>query len=167
MRRLAALILSLSTLLACSPARADSNQLEEISGFESWKAVSSAPIAVPEYLYTLCRAHTAEESAIMRSPHRNLHIRVRVNPKGESSFFSEKFDSFPVGSVIVKEKFSSAEFKDPESLGVMSKTDHGWEFSYRDEKGRVFRGSSELPQCYSCHVTQTNRDQVFRTYRTK
>jgi len=154
-------------LVAPRAVAAESELIPEIAGFESWKAATSDPIPVPEYLYTLCRAPDPYEVAIMSSPHRTKHVRVRVNPIGEKAFFSKTLEAFPVGSVIVKEKFPGSEFKDAESLGAMVKVEGGWEFIYKEKNKSVSRGRQQLENCYRCHSSLKGGDQVFRTYLRK
>jgi hypothetical protein len=167
MNKLSTLLFSIMVFVVPQASVAQSEAIPEIAGFESWKAVTSEPIPVPEYLFRLCRVLTPGEAAVKSSPHRSRHVRVRVNPKGEETFYSKNSEAFPVGSVIVKEKFLDGKFERAESLGVMLKSESGWDFIYKDEDGQISQGRRQLENCYACHASLKERDQVFRTYLKK
>jgi len=152
-------------LLVLQTAIAESNLIQEIDGFEDWRSVTREPIPVSEFFYTMCRTPTLVEKLAAATPHKSRHINVRVNPEGEEVFYGgNKLQPFPVGSVIVKEKFPDSEFKNAESLGAMIKNESGWDYIYKDENGEVFRERKMLENCYSCHSLIKERDEVFRTY---
>lgn len=138
--------------------------IPEISGLEHWRTVTSEPIAVDPIIYTLCVPPPEQMMAREKGPHKGRYIRVRINDKGETTFFGDRSKAFPTGSVIVKEKLPSRDSKVAESLGVMMKTENGWEFAYQDAERKVFRGKHELDNCYTCHSKIEQSDQVFRTY---
>jgi hypothetical protein len=83
----------------------------------------------------------------------------------------EKTPSFPVGSVIVREKLSSEASDKPEVLTVMVKREKGfnpenndWEFLVIDGSATKIQQREKTGSCQACHLKQKDNDFVFRSY---
>jgi hypothetical protein len=83
----------------------------------------------------------------------------------------EKGDrTFPIGSIIVKEKLRNANDTEPTALGMMIKRSPGfdpntndWEFAYWLQEGTLIEGNEALSNCVRCHREQQTTDMVFWT----
>lgn len=151
---------------------------KEVQGFHSWKKVNAQPVELNYWVSALCIGPSAEQRKRMREdPHALKLITVRVNKTGEAAMM--RGGTFPVGSVIVKEKLSqldpsAAARSDkpiPELSTVMIKRATGfnpkcgdWEFAVLDSSGSKVTDQGKLPTCMSCHVEMSKQDFVYRTY---
>jgi Cytochrome P460 len=93
---------------------------------------------------------------------------VWVNDIGHASLIAEKPEKFPVGSIIVREKFRSQDARQPELLAVMVKRAAGfnpgtgdWEYLIVDGGLTKIRERQKKGNCSACHATQKDRDFVF------
>jgi len=112
-------------------------------------------------------------------PHMNAAINVYVNPIGKAAMWALGRERFPVGSVLVKEKFYLEENPngpDKASLyTVMIKRDAGyapdvgdWEFAVVSGDRRSVIGRGQMENCVSCHQHVASTDYVFvNFYRGK
>jgi hypothetical protein len=90
-------------------------------------------------------------------------VEIFANAIAAAHLAAESIDSFPVGSVIVKEKLEIGESNNtPNNLGVMIKRPAGffpqggdWEFQYVTPDGRVNNDRKSLANCYACHLAST------------
>ena len=105
-------------------------------------------------------------------PHASTFIRVFVNRAGESAFLPNFRGSFPVGTIILKEKLASAS-ADPPGFAVGAMIKHaeatfpgtgGWQFLYADRKDS-FRWRDGASTCASCHALRRSTDFVFAGYQ--
>ncbi|HXD32166.1 MAG TPA: cytochrome P460 family protein [Pyrinomonadaceae bacterium] len=76
--------------------------------------------------------------------------------------------NFPVGSMIVREKFLQKDDQQPELLAAMVKRAPGfskrtgdWEYLVLDGDGKKLRERTQKGECYGCHSKQKNQDYVF------
>ena len=79
--------------------------------------------------------------------------------------------SFPVGSVIIKEKLPEKSSQTPELLTVMIKHEKGfnpatgdWEFMVVDGSGTKVTSRGKLENCQGCHLAKPRTDYIFRSY---
>ena len=84
---------------------------------------------------------------------------------------TKKNPKFPVGTVIVKEKLTTAESKDVELLTVMIKREKGynsevgdWEFLTFNGAGTETTARGKLENCQTCHLVEKSTDYVSRRY---
>ncbi len=159
------------TVVSSGDPKAD--QLEQIRGYKRWTRVTKEPVHMQPFVERLCRPTPAalETSA---NPHVPKKILVYVNEIGRSSMRTKSSPNFPVGSVIVKEKFdASKEAKgEPEFLTVMVKgkpssspASGDWSFYTTDGKGKTVT-STDIQHCIKCHAEKKRDDWVFRGYGT-
>jgi hypothetical protein len=99
---------------------------------------------------------------------------VWVNNIGHESMTAAKPEKFPVGSVIVREKFTHQEDTKPELLAVMVKRGNGfnrkggdWEYLIVEGGLTKIRQRQTKGNCSSCHAQQKDRDFVFPLPQTK
>ena len=169
----------IATLAVCAMAvdqehreKDRSRDLLSAASYRSWSPVNKKPHFVPGYLSYFCRPVLPTDKKDP-SPHANKFVRVYVNAAGEEAMSSKEAMKYPVGTVIVKEKLSSAEIKHPELLTVMVKREKGynpkhgdWEYGVFDGAGKKVQARGKLKNCQSCHQKQAKQDYVFRTYLT-
>ena len=78
---------------------------------------------------------------------------------------------FPVGSVIVREKLSSANSAAPDLVAAMIKRDrefspgtNGWEFIVIDRNFSRVKTRQTTGNCAACHAQASKSDLVYKTY---
>jgi hypothetical protein len=143
-----------------------------LANFHEWHRVNAKPHYIRSEFDHLCVGPTPEQRReILKNPHVWKHITVYVNPQGKKAM-AERL-RFPVGSVIVKEKFANMAGKlpRPELSTVMIKRERGfnpkcgdWEFAVLDAAGKKMMNRGRLESCMKCHVGQAKRDFVFGSY---
>lgn len=149
-------------------------QVTEIAGYQNWTKVNAVPQAMPKALDIACVIWRAPGGVIVNgetNPHREKYITVYVNDVGQTAMLKEKNPSFPVGSVIVKEKLTAKDSQTPVLLTVMIKQKKGynptngdWEYMVVDGTGTKLEGRGTLQNCQSCHLANKKTDYIFRTY---
>jgi hypothetical protein len=127
--------------------------------YASLKLMTKQPIAVSPGLSTLCKSAAVPDVAAQYGPHANGTVRIFMNDLAAGAFAQP--GTFPVGSVIVKEK-------QPSKFGVggMIKrppgydSDHGdWEYFYFEDPAKL--DSGKLTSCAQCHERAAKTDYVF------
>lgn len=93
---------------------------------------------------------------------------VYANAIAQTSILSKVPTTFPVGSVIVREKLASPDATTPELLAVMIKRAQGfsrkagdWEYLLISGNGQKIVRREKKDECRRCHAGQANRDFVF------
>lgn len=93
---------------------------------------------------------------------------VYVNSLGRDAARANPPTTFPIGSVIVREKLAKADDKQPQLLAVMIKRARGfnpaandWEFLVVDGAGTKISARQKSGSCLECHVSQKARDFVY------
>jgi hypothetical protein len=90
----------------------------------------------------------------------------------------EKEKTFPVGSIIIREKWARVRegwgirsFAEPERVIAMVKRESGfsthtadWEFFSFDGSNFRLRSRETVGNCATCHVKAENTDWAFRSY---
>ena len=119
-------------------------------------------------LMLLCRTLNDDEQAYVASEHAQYFVQVYVNPVGEKQMRETGTRVFPQGTIIVKEKWMRDETtgqptdaKQPAGLGIMYKTQDGWQYGYADASGNLTRDPKQLEHCAACHGKNRARDAVF------
>jgi len=144
--------------------------LEAVKGYSDWKKANASPVRLTTSFDLLCRGITPEEhqSHQKANPHFERFITVYVNKLGEQAMM--KGGTFPVGSVVVKEKREKE--KGPVVLStVMIKREDGynptcgdWEFGALNADATKTDGEGKLESCMKCHAEQSKNDYTFKTY---
>ena len=149
------------------------SEMKEIENYKSWEKVTKEPWQQPPLNARDCNLPISlMESIDVEGKIKNLHIdkyiNVYVNDIGKEAML--KKTTFPVGSVIVKEKFSK-DLPSIELLTVMIKhqrnynSDNGdWEYAVLGGKSLSLQDRGKLFKCQSCHIYTKDSDYVFRSY---
>jgi hypothetical protein len=170
------LVMLFSLLIAaCSPQEQTLSSEQEIEqilqNYRSWTALQNLPRNVSEALFMLCRQKTELETQFADSEeHGGYFLRDYMNEIGYSAFESGA-NAFPVGTVIVKEKFRAFDpaelWLEPEAFGIMIKRAAGfnpesndWEFIYWESPSEIWQGAETTSSCQACH-SEAERDFVF------
>lgn len=153
---------------ASQPASRENLQL--IKGYKRWKKVNPKVVMMqPASAYQCAPAGPHQ----LNSPHLQKYIFVYVNGIGKNAMMQQKPSLFPVGSVIVKEKLTKPDSKEPELMTVMVKRQKGydpeggdWEYLVYDGTGTKVQAEGKLENCRSCHqeYPAAKNDHVFRNY---
>lgn len=138
--------------------------------YRQLEAITPLPVSVSVVAATRCSAITADELVLSESrygPHAEMFVSIYMNTIAADHSLSSKA-SFPVGSVIVKEKsvlWPTGKTR-PDGVGGMIKREPGfdathgdWEYFYYEELGEIERGS--ITSCVQCHVHAKSTDYVF------
>src|SRR5579862_9674685 len=137
-----------------APAKPDPLK-QLVDGYLSWTKVNPEPLNMSPRIAALCIAPPRWNSAL--NPHDPKFFTVYVNSVGRTAMFGEKSTRFPIGSVIVKEKFNSLDAKHPELLTVMVKRATGYDPAHGDWEyfavdGPTGKANQEnIGRCQSCH----------------
>jgi hypothetical protein len=171
-------------LLAQTTAKNDN----PAKGYRSGKALLKQPFRMYDFVAQLCAYSELEQIAVKeKDPHYFKYAQIYVNPKGQASVRqvsalkaklseakSEKMHQrlfkavlrqqvvFPVGTILVKEKFSNPKGTGtPKLLTAMVKREKGynpacydWEFLVLDGKAERVLERGKLARCQSCHVKE-------------
>jgi hypothetical protein len=137
--------------------------------YRSWKAVNPEPIAVQDRRWAACGPARRANDPQDANPHMGGFINVYVNAAGRDAYLSDKLPRFETGTVIVKEKMTTAKAKtEPHELGVMIKRAAGyapeggdWQYLFVNSVGTV-REAQATVNCAGCHKSAAGRDYVFR-----
>ena len=139
-----------------------------IEGYTGWTKVNPAPAYIPPPLYAACFMTLTSPEI---SPHYGGYITVYVNEPGRSRMLQGGKDSFPPGTVIVKEKRRKADSPQPELLTVMRKRDPGFAPKHGDweyEAIQIPEPEKPFPRmvehCQACHAQVKGRDYVYGSY---
>jgi hypothetical protein len=141
---------------------------ENLQDYRSWRTVSANPFPVPYELWIQC-VHPSREQEVKAArehgPHNALEVQVFTNPDASSVFYSSEPQTFPEGSIVIKEK-SVANNKPPVAVAAMIKGAKGsnpesgdWKFLYVTAQGPV----ESTAYCVDCHRTAPS-DFLFRSY---
>jgi len=149
----------------------DAKQLKDKS---VWTQVNSEPFFISAAADSLCRMPTSANYEIERkvNPHVGTSIIVYVNAVGREAMLSKEPKTFPIGSVIVKEKTGSySEGRKILLYTIMKKRERGfnpaigdWEFLVVGPNGSEVQARGKLENCQSCHAGKPESDFIFRPY---
>jgi Cytochrome P460 len=155
-----------------SPAQKNLDGLSEIKDYKTWTKVTGKPYRVESELAIRCDSSTqAEIEWDAKNPHNDKFINVYVNSLGKTEMMTKKRPQFPKGTVIVKEKLTTAESTSPELLTVMIKRekdfnpDNGdWEYMTVNGEAAEVTAKGKLENCMACHAVEKSTDFVSRRY---
>jgi hypothetical protein len=142
------------------------------SDHRRWTLVNRQRFLMDGSTAALCRALTPAGTGVgSPDPHGGKYVSVYVNDVGVSAMTREKGAGFPLGSVIVKEKFAGREGEAVELMTAMVKREPGfnpesgdWEYFALNGAGTEIRARGKLENCMACHVPRKEWDYTFRTY---
>ena len=150
----------------------DAAQLQDTN---VWNKVNAEPYRTTGAVDFLCGMHIGKPSKPERkkNPHEATFITVYVNNIGRDAMFAKEAQTFPQGSLIVKEKINSRleGSNKPVLYTIMRKREPGfnpkvgdWEFAVVGPNGKDIQGIGKLANCQSCHKPKRDSDFVFRSY---
>lgn len=150
----------------------DAAQLKDTN---EWNKVNAEPYRTTGAVDFLCGLPTkkATEPERKKNPHEATFITVYVNNIGREAMFAKEVQTFPQGSLIVKEKINSRleGSNKPVLYTIMRKREPGfnpnlgdWEFAVVGPNGKDVQGRGKLANCQSCHRPKRDSDFVFRSY---
>jgi hypothetical protein len=168
------LFIFLSTV-SFTETRADDEILDATRHLERYSKVNDEPHYMPPPMAVACAPASPVGSNNQPDPHQSKYLNVYVNEKGFSEMTGKKKPSFPVGTMIIKEKMtkqgdaSKSTFSPAEFFTIMIKREKGynpacgdWEFASVEAKtAKVTRG--KIASCMSCHVNYKETDLVYRS----
>jgi cytochrome P460 len=140
--------------------------LTALAKYREWSLVNPVRQTMAPTVAASCAIYAAPVN-----PHVSKFLSVFVNSVGREAMMTQKRPKFPVGSMIVKEKFANPEDKDPELLTAMIKREAGynpdngdWEFLVLDGAASKMVERGRLTRCSGCHSSYGHNDFVTRTY---
>jgi hypothetical protein len=114
----------------------------------------------------------ARPNSIPHSPHGEHWIHVFVSPGGTNAMTTGK-GTYPVGTVILKQKFLDAGGTNTDFYTGMRKRERGynpelgdWEFFTLDRGGYMVTARGKIESCMDCHTKYKTTDFVSRRYLT-
>jgi hypothetical protein len=153
--------------------------VEEIArGYTSLDLMTNEPVLVDPELAMLCvgvSQQHVDDPRERSGPHAHTSIRIYMNDIA-SAAFRRSVKTYPIGSVIVKEKQGLAyntravsgqhDSRTTDGVGGMIKRapgydpDHGdWEYFYFEAPSRIEHGT--ITSCIECHRGASASDYVF------
>lgn len=153
--------------IANSDGYDDAAIVRKLAKYRDWTLVNPTPVMMDPGAAQAC----APAGLTNISPHASKFISVFVNRTGRDAMLKQREPSFPVGSIIVKEKLKDPAAQSPELLTVMVKREEGydstsgdWEYFVMDGAAATILNRGRLPGCNSCHTAYKQNDYVTRTY---
>jgi hypothetical protein len=146
--------------------------------YSKWTALTPEPVAVHQEVFTRCISTPATEKKIKdlkgrEGPHFTPGVKLFANAEAEKALKADLKAALPVGSTIVKEKFSDTKGALLLAYGAMIKREKGydpehgdWEYVYADlvagAKPKIERG--KIASCIRCHSIAKDRDYLYRKH---
>jgi len=167
-------------LLGWQPAR--SLPADRLTDYRKWHLVTPQAVDMAPAIAMSCIGPSIWDQE--PNPHVGRMFKVYVNATGKDAMLSNGKKAFPVGSIIVKEKFVRPKTKNfwdtaklskdamPELLTVMVKREKGFDPANGDWEYQVLKGDGSkrtsvgLEYCAKCHAGRKSRDYVFGEYGT-
>lgn len=156
-------------------ARTQSIEPASFVGYKSWKCVTAPEGYWVSYSTSgLCVQLSRPEdyNRLLReehNPHESFILKVYVNKVGEPAFSGEGYPHYPVGTVIVKEKYAGSSTT-PMLMTIMIKRQPGydtvngdWQYITLDSDGLPILLSTQK-HCQDCHQKVREQGFVFRSY---
>lgn len=162
-----------STVLICSCASllsaAEPVSVTKETAFTfygGFKRLTTQPYRVAPLTARLCAMPSpelVEREKRATGPHYKVRIHLYANAVADDAMI-RKLDTFPTGSIIVKEKLAADD--SVAGVGGMIKRAPGydaangdWDYFYSDKGGAFFAG--RLQNCADCHASAKASDYVF------
>ncbi|RYD85172.1 MAG: hypothetical protein EOP84_03325 [Verrucomicrobiaceae bacterium] len=121
-----------------------------------------APVDLPDHARLLGKRDGESQLAA---------IHIYVTREGEAAFRTPEA-KFPVGTIVLKQKFSSPEAKEAEFYTGMRKREKGynpdcgdWEFFTMNADRRAFTAQGRIDSCMDCHRTYAKTDFITKRLR--
>jgi hypothetical protein len=139
--------------------------------YRSWHP-QSEPRDVSAHIFGLCRLPTLPEQSFAESEHgQSRYLQEWVNPEAREGIEAMGAPAFPVGAVIVKEKYAFADGDtalDLVALGIMIKRQAGfnaahanWHYAYYEPELGILQTQEQSDYCAGCHAAAAETDHVY------
>jgi Cytochrome P460 len=147
--------------------------------YTNYSRITKSMVSVNPEFALLCAGVSKEAVDAARTkfgPHANTGILIYMN-KPAADAFGKGAATFPMGSVIVKQKTIGGYFGEDGKLvrdadtgvgGMVKRSpgydpQHGdWEYFYFEDAGKIESG--RISSCVQCHESAKGRDYVFGTW---
>lgn len=160
-------------------AAAEQPLIEQVArNYKQFELLTQEAVCVNPMLATLCIAVSQQhidEARKQAGPHAHTAIRVFMNDLAAAAF-RESAATYPVGSVVVKEKQGMDYFGGNDSVDGLAKTRDGiggmikrapgyepengdWEYFYFADPSKIEQG--RIASCVGCHRSAAKTDFVF------
>jgi len=142
-----------------------------LDNYRSFEPQSAAPVSVSGYLFGLCRMPTLRETEFLDSIHGDgRYLQDWANPLAEQGIATRGVPAFPVGAVIVKEKYAGPQAAEADlvAIGLMIKREAGfdsahgdWDYAYYEPALGVVQTAEQTAYCSKCHAGAAATDFVY------
>jgi len=142
-----------------------------LDSYRSFEPQTAAPVSVSAYLFGLCRMPTLRETEFLDSIHGDgRYLQDWANPLAEQGIATRGAPAFPVGAVIVKEKYAGLQATQAElvAIGLMIKREAGfdsahgdWDYAYYEPALGVVQTAEQTAYCSKCHAGAASTDFVY------
>ncbi|AIE86300.1 cytochrome P460 family protein [Fimbriimonas ginsengisoli] len=163
-----------------SAAKDSEGVRQEIGSYRTWQCVTPRPVDMTPSIAMSCIGPATWDRS--PNPHFQYVFKVYVNQLGKAALADPKHGPFPVGSIIVKEKYEVRQGQDrwrerelpkgakPVLLTAMIKRPNGFDRANGDWQYMALSGDMKsrsttgISYCSACHATQVKHDYVFGSY---
>ncbi len=165
---------SFGVFLFAGPANTLSSEPLRLRNLESYVKITEQPFEMHDLTAAFCKA-PPEPDAIPTNPHdpsypKTAFCNVYVNAIAKDAMLSGR-GTYPVGSLVIKSKLSTADDPKPDLFTVMQKMPKGYDKEHGDWKyfvidGEAYRetASGRIDSCIGCHESYKTTDYVTRAY---
>lgn len=175
MRRL--LVVSLGALSACTPAGTPHSDIpadEQIWDYLTTHGKAMVQVTPQPYRVNWRGSALCERpNTVVHSPHGEHWIHVRISAEAAPILKTGK-GTYPVGTLILKEKFKDAAGKVTDFFTGMRKRETGynpdagdWEYFLLEGQGDQVIARGKIASCIDCHANFADTDFVSRRYLTQ
>jgi len=162
------------------PAAKQSTGTEKFRGYRSWYCDTPQALDMDAKLALRCLPPNLPQDPM--DPHERYFFKIWVNPAGKQALLAKNSIPFPVGSIVVKEKYKLKNFDQlyprdhlspnakPVLLTAMVKREKGYDAANGDWEYVVLNGDATqettagLEHCSGCHMEMKSRDFIFRRH---
>ncbi len=171
------LALSFTTVLAVTlvvvfadPPPGNRIPLLQLANLGNLTRVTEKPIPMQPQVAVLCAASRMPDHAQLLPNQPAAVFQVYVTPAAAALMSASK-PVFPVGTLILKQKFSTPDAKIPELYTGMIKQEKGfnpkcgdWEFFTLNGAGTAVTTRGKIESCMKCHENYPESDFLSRNY---
>lgn len=164
-------------LAGAMPLPSHTTQIEKIQPYRAWYCATPEALDMSAKMALLCSL-PPQWYVSPDNPHQPHVFKLYVNPIGKKAFIDGGSAAFPIGSIVVKEKFALPKSKDsaprtlpkdakPTLLTAMVKRKPGFEPKTGDWEFLVLTGDAKKQTdegheaCAKCHQDAKRQDFVF------
>lgn len=153
----------------------DAELVKATQGRTTLTRITAEPVRMDYATMTLCTAPLEQEAIEKKglwdkNPHRENYVHVFTSTNAVEAMQS-RTNTFPQGSLILKEKLSYIGGQHTELFTGMLKREPGynpecgdWEFFTVSGDASKVTSRGKLQQCMDCHVEYAKRDFVTKSY---